>query len=266
MTIPGMTPEELHNIYAAEESFWWYQGMRAITHAVLDREPAIRAGTGLDAGCGTGYNAVEMANRFGCKMYGLDLERLALGYARRRGLARAVQGSILELPFAAESFDLLTSFDVLPHLARGQEAIALAEFSRVLRPGGWLLLRVAAFDLLRSRHSQFVSERQRFRAGTLLRSLRQASLAPVHWTYANSLLSPVAFFKFRVWEPLRGAPPASGVAAALPAWLNRSLRWILRCEARYIRRGWRFVFGQSLLVLARKQPFRHKAGPGSAGL
>ncbi|MBI3934848.1 MAG: class I SAM-dependent methyltransferase [Acidobacteria bacterium] len=255
----GITPEELHNIYAAEEQFWWYQGMRAISTAFLNPLSSIRLERGLEAGCGTGYNALEFERLYGCQMVGMDLEPLALLYGRKRNFKRSLRGSIKELPFPAECFDLVTCFDVLLHLPPGEEPGPLAEFARVLRPGGWLVLRVAAFNLLRSRHSQFVSERQRFRAGPLLRLIARCGLQTVRWSYANSFLSPIALVKFRIVEPLLGTEPHSGVEAMPPAWLNRLLKRVLLCEAALIRRGCRFVFGQSLLILAQKTASSHNA-------
>ena len=252
-----MKPEELHNIYGAEEQFWWYQGMRAITRALMDPLFQSRGGLGLDAGCGTGFNALEFESRYGLRMVGVDFAPLAIAYGHRRNFRRSMIASVTELPFPGESFDLVSSFDVLSHLPRGEEHRALGEFARVLRPGGWLVLRVPAFDALRSRHSQYVDERQRFRAGPLLRLLSQERLQPVRWSYANSFLSPIALIKFRVLEPLRRAEVRSAVDAMPPLWLNRLLRRVLLCEAALIRHGCRFLFGQSLIVVAQKPSSSH---------
>ena len=247
-----MTPEELHNIYRAESEFWWYEGMRAITWALLD--PLLPRGlaTGLDAGCGTGMNALEFERRYGIRMCGVDLAPLGVRYCRQRGLGRAAAASVLALPFANTSFDLVSSIDVFPVLPPGGDEQALREFHRVLRPGGWLVLRVAAFHALRSRHSQYVAERHRYRAGELLRKLAAADFWVIRWTYANSFLSPVAWFKFRVWENLLREEPHSGVAATLPPGLNRLLLAALKIEAALLRAGFRFVFGQSLMAVAQK--------------
>lgn len=247
-----MTPEELHNIYRAESEFWWYQGMRAITRSLLD--PLLPPGLseGLEAGCGTGYNAREFESRYGIRMYGVDLALLAIQYCRQRDFHRGAVASILELPFADNRFDIVSSIDVLPVLPPGGDDRALQEFRRVLRPGGWLVLRVAAFRALRSRHSQYVAERHRYRAGELLGKLAAARFEVVRWTYANSFLSPVAWFKFRVWENLTRQKPHSGVAATLPPRLSRLLLSVLHSEAALLRSGFRFPFGQSLMVVARK--------------
>lgn len=252
-----MTPEELHNIYRAESDFWWYAGMRAITGALLDRLLPSGLARGLDAGCGTGRNALEFERRYGIRMYGVDLAALGIQYCRRRGLDRAAVASVLALPFADNSFDLVNSMDMVSHLAPGSDARAFEEFWRVLRPTGWLFLRVPAFQALRSRHSQYIAERHRYRAGELLRKLAAAEFRVVRWTYANSLLSPLAWLKFRVWENLTRQEPRSGVAVTPPPWLNRLLLAALQSEATLLRSGFRrpgfrFPFGLSLLVAARK--------------
>jgi hypothetical protein len=65
--------------------------------------------------------------------------------------------------------------------------------------------------MLRSRHSQFAFERQRFTRRRLMGSVTGAGVRVLRCTYVNSLLLPVALAKFRVWEPLLRKPPASGV-------------------------------------------------------
>ena len=247
-----MTPEELHNIYQAESGFWWYEGMRAITWALLDARIPRGLSTGLDAGCGTGMNALAFEGRYGIRMHGIDLAPLGIEYCRKRRFRRSAVGSILMLPFADASFDLVSSMDVLSHVVPGEDEQALREFWRVLRPGGWVVLRVPAFSSLRSSHSRFIAERHRYRSGEMLRKLQLQNFSVIRWTYANFFLSPVAWFKFRVWENLTRQKPVSGVADEFPPWLNRLLLAALQSEAALIRSGARLPFGQSLLVLARK--------------
>lgn len=247
-----MTPEELHNIFRTEQQFWWYVGMRDITRAML--EPVLPRGlrAGLDAGCGTGFNAQIIEQAHGVTMFGLDLAPLGIQYARQRGFARSLAASTMELPFANGQLDFVSSIDVLPVLPEGGDQQAIHEFARVLRPGGFLYLRSSAFNILRSRHSQFVAERRRYRGPEILRLIEAAGLRPLRHSYANFFLSPVAFLKFRLWEPLMNAPPQSGVGVIPPAWLNNFLTAVLRLEAALLRRGWRLPFGQSWMVVAQK--------------
>jgi ubiquinone/menaquinone biosynthesis C-methylase UbiE len=246
-----MNPAEFDNIARAESDFWWYRGMRDILFRLLDPIAAHGASV-LEAGCGTGHLSQSLTQRYGWRMTPLDLGREGLAYASGYGLARLVQGDVTALPFATESFDALVSVDVLVHLPRGEEGRALSEFARVLKPGGLLVLRLAAFDALRSRHSEFVGERQRFTRARLVPSVKLAGFRVERATYANSLLAPVAFFKFRVLEAMTQAPASSGVES-VPAWLDRLLYLPLRAEAAWIGLGGSFPVGQSLLVVGRKR-------------
>jgi ubiquinone/menaquinone biosynthesis C-methylase UbiE len=250
-----MNPAEFDNIARAESDFWWYRGMREILFRILD--PVVtRDASVLEVGCGTGHLSKSLEQRYGWRMTPLDLGREGLEYARRYGLRGLVQGDVTALPFSGGRFDALLSMDVLVHLDRGQEIRALSEFARVLKPGGLLVLRVGALNALRSRHSEFVGERQRFTRAKLIQSAEEAGFRVERATYLNSLLLPVALFKFRVWEPLTRAPVASGVEGG-PAGVNRMLDRLLclplRAEAAWIGRGGSFPVGQSLLVLGRKR-------------
>lgn len=248
-----MNPAEFANIAATEESFWWFRGMNRMLWDFLERHYTPGDGeSALEVGCGTGYVSAEFARRYRrVSLRSMDLAAAGLRYAQGRGLRGLTQGDIRWLPFASGSFGALLVLDVIAHLEPGEETAALGEFARVLKPGGLLVLRASAFDWLRSRHSEFVNERQRYTASTLLPALRGAGFEPSRHTYANALLLPVSLFKFRVWEPLTKAAPSSGLEA-LPQALNGALEAVLMAEAAMIRAGARFPVGQSLWVIARK--------------
>ncbi|GIU73919.1 MAG: type 11 methyltransferase [Bryobacteraceae bacterium] len=248
-----MNPAEFQNLIAAEERMWWFRGMREIFRRIAGRELAGGIFDVLDAGCGTGANAAWMAHEFGWRVSCLDYAPEGLAVARRRAVLRDfIRGDIRSLPFRGSSFDLITCFDVIAHLAPGQERQAFAEFARCLRPGGWLFVRASAFEWLRSRHSEFVRERQRVTLARLRRELQEAGFEVRRATYANSLLLPVAILKFRLWEPLVRAPAASGVRFG-PPWLERLMLAPLQAEAWWIGLGRSFPLGQSALVLARRR-------------
>jgi len=104
-------------------------------------------GTVAEAGCGTGALLVKLAadNPDGLTI-GLDLAPGMLAAARRRSERRRPPnveircGDVRELGFAAGSVDTLTCSYVLDILAHDEILAALAEFRRVLRPGGRLVL------------------------------------------------------------------------------------------------------------------------------
>ena len=246
-----MNPAEFEHIARSEDQMWWFVGMRKILEAWLTRLPGQRFDRVLEAGCGTGYMSGWLSRRYGWRMFPVDLSFKGLCFARDMGLKRLAQADIACLPYGDRQFDAVVSLDVLAHLDRGGEAAALKEFLRVLRPGGKLIVRTSALDSLRSRHTEFAHERQRFTARRLRQAVESAGFQVLELSYANSLLLPVAWFKFRVWEALTTLTPQSGVEVP-GAILNRLLQIPLGLEALWLRWGGRFPLGQSLLVIAEK--------------
>ena len=249
----GMNPAEFANIARCERSFWWYRGVRAIFDRLLLPQLTGRKLTRiLEAGCGTGFFSYLLQTGRHWPVIPMDLSADGLRYARDMGVERPVQGDTCLLPFASGAFDMVLSMDVLPHLPVGAEQQAAKEMARVLAPGGLLAVRAAALDILRSRHSAFAFERQRFTRRRLASLAEQAGLHVLRCTYTNSLLLPVALLKFRVWEPLLRRPPASGVEPVAP-WLDRLLYSALAIEARFLGAGGSFPVGQSLVLIAEKR-------------
>jgi len=107
-----LNPEEYRIMYEAEESHWWYVGMRKVFLSILDRYyPPEKAAPPsllvLDAGCGTGA-MISRLGRYG-RVYGFDLAEEAIFFCRRRGFdgSQLVRASIASIPFADGAFDLL---------------------------------------------------------------------------------------------------------------------------------------------------------------
>lgn len=113
---------------------------------------AVRPGDAvLDVACGTGDLSQALAATAASKVVGLDFTPAMLDHARRkqRDLARAqseklsyVEGDAQALPFADGSFDVVTIAFGIRNVESPSRA--LAEFHRVLRPGGRLV--VLEFD------------------------------------------------------------------------------------------------------------------------
>lgn len=247
-----MNPAEFANIANCERDFWWYRGMRKILFRMLDRRLAGRPiGRALEAGCGTGYFSWLLQKERRWPVIPMDISPDGLRYARKMGVDRPVQADATAIPFAGGAFDLVLSIDVLAHLARGAEPAAAREMFRVLAPGGLLVVRTAALDILRSRHSEFAYERQRFTRRRLVELFETAGFRVVRCTYANSLLMPVALAKFRLWEPLQRGPASTGLEPVAP-WLDRLLYAPLAVEAACIGSGINFPAGQSLLLVGEK--------------
>ena len=113
----------------------WHRDALSLASAVQGRRV-------LEVGCGVGDFAVHLAQA-GATMTAVDFSPSAIEMARARAVAHAVTvdfraADAQALPFADASFDLLFSCECLEHLP--DPARALKEMTRVLRPGGQLVL------------------------------------------------------------------------------------------------------------------------------
>jgi SAM-dependent methyltransferase len=233
--------EDFADLYALEESFWWFVGMRDVTAALLDAAcPPGRARDVLDAGCGTGamLNWLERYARGG-KVFGIDISPDALAFCRERGLGNLARASVMALPFADATFDLVTSFDVLVQVqGEGADERAMREMFRVLRPGGVAFVRAAAYEWMRSGHDEAINSQRRYTLARLVERMERAGFRVRRATYANTLLFPVAAFRRLVLKRVGLADRGSDVKPLPPslARLDRALASALRAEARLLRR------------------------------
>ena len=255
-----MRASDYADLYAVEDDLWWFEGMRAVTAALLD--PVCAPGSDrmiLDAGCGTGANLSWLARYAGAgRVVGIDAVSTALRYCRQRGHRDLAQASTTALPFARHTFHLVTSFDVLEQLpGPGADEQAIREFRRVLRPGGTVFIRVPAYEWMRSDHDAALGTYRRYSLEDLRTKTERAGLRVVRATYANSVLLPVAALRRLVLKRIGLGARGSDVKPLPPAvrWLNRPFTWALRTEARLLRRpGVRLRAGLSAICIAERAP------------
>lgn len=232
-----------------EERMWWYRGLHRQMRAALGRLlHAMPAGGILDAGCGTGGILAFLQPLARDRHWiGVEIHPAAALRARQKSQAAIVGGSVNALPLADASITTVLSADVLSH-ARVEPDVALAEIARVLRPGGYAVFNLPAYDWLRSAHDARVHNARRFTARGFAAILRQAGLEPVRTTHWNSFLLPLMVLR-RLTE--RGEAAKSDVME-YPAVVNALFGAILALERGLIALGVRLPVGGSLLVVARK--------------
>jgi SAM-dependent methyltransferase len=151
----GVTPERYDErwaeLAAAGEEI---HGEAALVMRLLETataEMAVRSSAVLDAGCGTGRVAIELARR-GCAPVGVDVDAALLARAREKAPELAwIEADLATLPpevapgpFAA----IVLAGNVMVFVARGTEAMVLANLAARAAPGG---IVVAGFQLLPGR-------------------------------------------------------------------------------------------------------------------
>jgi hypothetical protein len=121
---------------------------------------------------------------------------------------------------------------------------------RVLRPGGHLVINVAAMDLLKGNHSVLAAEVRRYTRGTLTDRLTRAGFEVRRMSYTNATILP-AVAAVRLLQRITGHEESQEEISIPSAPVNAVLGAALALEASALR----FVnmpFGSSLLALARK--------------
>ena len=110
--------------------------LRAILRLVRRARPSML----VDVGCGEGIVLRHLSEHHAVDghMYGFDIDSTGLGVAQSQNTVRLIQGSIVSLPFADRSIDMVLCCEVLEHVE--QPELALAELDRVAAQ--WLVLSV----------------------------------------------------------------------------------------------------------------------------
>jgi len=217
----------------------------------------------LDLGCGAGRHAFE-AYRRGADVTAFDADPAELdgvramfdamaaeGQAGLGGRTRTVHGNALAMPFPDDSFDRVVAAEVLEHI--GDDARAIAELTRVLRPGGvaavtvprWFPERVC-WALSDAYHANEGGHLRIYRRSQLLRRLRAAGLEPLGGHHAHALHSPYWWLKCAV------GPDSD---TALVRAYHRLLVWDMMSAPRLTRTAERLlnpVVGKSLVLYLRK--------------
>jgi len=144
-----------------------------------------------------------------------------------------VCASALSLPFADHSFDLVSAFDVIEHC--DPDSTVLAEFYRVLRPGGRLLLSVPAYAWAWTNHDVRAGHYRRYTRGTLVRAVSGAGYSIRRVSHGFAGVFPFFAAERAVRRVRRPAAGDSTLPQVSPA-LERVFLALSRGEARLLAR------------------------------
>lgn len=178
----------------------------------FDKLPIAPGERVLDLGCGAGRHAFECYRR-GARVVALDLNASDLtgvasmlvamdkaGESHQPGTAVAVRANAHHLPFPDGAFDLVIASEILEHIP--DDAAAIAEAVRVLRPGGRLAVTVprwwperVCWALSDAYHQVEGGHVRIYRRRQLLGRLRAADVVPVGTHHAHALHSPYWWLK-----------------------------------------------------------------------
>ncbi|MDO8430335.1 MAG: class I SAM-dependent methyltransferase [bacterium] len=238
------------SMYLHEEDFWWFLGMRKISEIFLRNYimPSVDNKI-LDAGCGGG-GKFKMLSQYG-KVYGIDISQEALKYSRLRNIAEVSYGSVEKIPMGNNEFNLVNCNDVLYHSEVGNDVLAMQEFARVLKPGGILFIREAAYDWLRGHNDKVVWVKHRYSKREIISKLEANGFEILRISYVNCFLFPIALI-VRLFERAINRNDIPEDIYNPPFLLNSLFTRILNAEATVLS-FMNLPFGLSIACVARKK-------------
>ena len=221
--------------------YWWYVARADLLETAL-RSHVQGAGLTLDLGSADGPSASWLRDAV-ARTVSLDIDPRGLG-------SDGVCGSALALPFADETFETVSAFDVIEHC--DPESQALAEVRRVLKPGGRFVMSVPAytwawsdFDVANGHHRRYTRARARI-------AVEAAGFSVQRVTHGFASVFPM-FAAERVARKVRrkGAQGAVDVVEvpSVPKPLNDALLAMSRLDRHILSRA-DLPFGSSVFLAA----------------
>lgn len=225
---------------------WWLTSKYVILHDLLCKQVprGTRLTPMLDVGCASGVFLNKISNLVP-QQFGVDYNYDILTHCMDPSVPVTVADA-KQLPYRDGSFSLVSAIDILEHL--DDDAQALREFHRLLRPGGWLLLCVPAFMALFGKHDELFGHHRRYTRKQLQKRVCTTGFFIKKITYIQPL------FFFPLWIKRRFLPVKNNLfgdfSPPSPA-VNRILHALLSAE-RFPLRYISFPIGATLILLAYK--------------
>lgn len=237
-------------LYELEATHFWHVGKRKNIFSMLDkyRMPNLSGQKVIDIGCGAGL-MLKCLERYGTTI-GVDLSMQALEFCGKRGSTKLCQADAASLPFKDNSFDLITSLDLIEHLEGDKKA--LTEFLRILKPEGFLVLTVPAFHFAWSYWDEVHHHKRRYTVKKLSAILADIGFSERKTTYTNILI----FFPALIVRKIKQKRSRNNVMMSsdflmLPLGLNAFFKWLYQVESAILKRV-NFPFGLSILCITQK--------------
>jgi SAM-dependent methyltransferase len=239
-----MDIREYHRLAKVEDSHWWYRSVhRLVTNEVNKGWTLSRI---LDAGCGTG-GLTEQLSGLGSTV-GIDISDLALRLKPHSG-AKYINGSVNSIPFAENSFDLITCISVFYH-RRVSDLKAASQIFRVLNNGGRAIFIMPAFQWAFGNHDESVHAAKRYSMSEAKALWEKTGFKILKARYIFGILFPEFVLK-RLLDKMGVTWNRVSDLQELPKRLNGVLELVTRFE-NWLSKWIRLPFGSSIYIVVQK--------------
>lgn len=243
--------------YKLERKHWWFTARLKILRTVLSRFVSLLNTDELEilnAGAATGATSV-MLQEFG-RVISLEYDKGCYEFLKEVIEKDVVNGSLTELEYQNETFDMVCAFDVIEHIEDHEKAVS--EIYRVLKKDGLAYITVPAFQFLWSDHDVINHHFRRYTKKEIVDLFKNQGFKIDFETYFNFVL----FFPIFLVRMISNMLPTSSksnstgsdaekIGATGP--LNKILFQLMKSELLFLGRKISLPVGVSVLLIARKQ-------------
>ncbi len=239
--------------YNYERNHWWFQAREQIIVNFLRKEIQKNFHERkdlkiLNIGCSTGRTS-EFLSIFG-NVTSIEYDEYCCEFARQKTGLKIIHGSITELPFEENSFDLVCAFDVIEHVE--DDLLAVSQMKKVAKQNAIIMITVPALMSLWSHHDEINFHFRRYRLKEVKRLFeKEPSGKEIFSSYFNSLLFlPIYGYRklsnlLKLGEKRKGA--GSDFEAFNTGILNTILYSVMKTEGYWINLRGKFPIGISIL-------------------
>jgi SAM-dependent methyltransferase len=235
--------------FELERNNWWFKARLQIIRSQVQKIAAGRTDLRiLNVGVATGATS-EMLEEFGT-VKSVEFDPDCFAFVKERLSIDLEQGSILDLKYPDNSYDLVCAFDVIEHV--DDDKLAVKEMQRVCAADGSVFVTVPAFMFLWSHHDVVNQHFRRYTLGSLKALFPQTKI--VFSTYINAILFiPIALVRgISKLIPFKREGSGSDFGLIKSAFLNRMFYQIFLSENNLVKTRISLPFGVSVMIIVKK--------------
>ncbi|MCF8428613.1 MAG: class I SAM-dependent methyltransferase [Bacteroidia bacterium] len=249
-----MTPEYYKEYYHLERSNWWFTArLEILKNQIEVLFPKRNDLNILNIGVATGATS-QMLEKFG-NVKSIEYDEVCFNFVKDNLKIDIEKGTILDLQFAENSFDLVCAFDVVEHVENDQ--LAVKEMIRVCKSNGIVFVTVPAFMDLWSKHDEINYHFKRYIKKTLLPLFNLKSGSIAYHSYFNTILFiPIYLVRWisnKFPNLFKRDGSGSDHSMFELGFLNKVLYTIFYAENFLLKRLVKLPFGVSLMLIFKKK-------------
>lgn len=248
-----MNKEYYKEYFDLERNNWWFLARRNILKSQIDK---VIQSSGklkiLNIGIATGASS-EWLSGFG-EVTSIEYDKEVCEFVRNELGLEVINGSITDLPFENNTFDLVCAFDVIEHVEDDEKAVL--EMKRVCKEQGHLFITVPAFMHLWSEHDEINLHHRRYTLPGLSALTLKCGLENIKFkSYFNTFLYlPIYSMRFGsvLNKKKKEGQPKSDFSKIKIPFLEKIFYLIFNSENILLKKGKKLPFGVSIMIISQR--------------